>query len=117
MASVDNHSQLTINSQNKVFPKTDKNYRPSNLPSDKSQISFSNNPKSENLTNLPSDIENRKLTRGEKAGLTSAFLMFSGIGMIMGGSSAGKMGIFYGGTLIFSIGAVIALYLLFTNSR
>lgn len=61
------------------------------------------------------DIENRKLTPGEKAGVTAAFLMFVGIGMIMGGSGAGKMGIFYAGTAIFTVGAIIALYLLFKN--
>ncbi|MRJ06703.1 MAG: hypothetical protein C6I01_04205 [Epsilonproteobacteria bacterium] len=61
-------------------------------------------------------IEERKLTPGEKAGVTSALLMFFGVGMIMGGSASGKMGIFYGGTAIFTIGAGIALYLLFKYS-
>ena len=58
-------------------------------------------------------LKNRKLTGPEKAGVTSALLMFFGIGMIMGGSGAGNNPIFYTGTFIFSVGAGIALYLLF----
>jgi membrane protein implicated in regulation of membrane protease activity len=59
------------------------------------------------------DYENRKLTPAEKAGVTAALLMFFGVGMIMGGSSAGNNGVFYSGTIVFAIGSVIALYLLF----
>ncbi|MEO1941421.1 MAG: hypothetical protein ABGW77_00845 [Campylobacterales bacterium] len=58
-------------------------------------------------------LKNRKLTGPEKGGVTAALLMFFGIGMIMGGSSGGNNPIFYTGTGIFSMGAGIALYLLF----
>jgi membrane protein implicated in regulation of membrane protease activity len=59
------------------------------------------------------DYSNRKLTKSELAGVIAAFLMFIGIGMIMGGSSVGANGVFYSGVVIFSIGSAIALYLLF----
>ena len=59
------------------------------------------------------DYKDRKLTPGEKAGVSAAVLMFFGVGMIMGGSSSGNMKLFWSGVGVFSIGSVIALYLLF----
>lgn len=59
------------------------------------------------------DYKDRKLTKAELAGVIAAFLMFIGIGMIMGGSAVGNNGVFYTGTAIFSVGSIIALYLLF----
>ena len=61
------------------------------------------------------DYKNRKLTKSEKAGVSAAILMFFGIGMIMGGSSSGNMKLFWSGVGIFSIGSIIALYLLFKH--
>ncbi len=61
------------------------------------------------------DIQNRKLTPGEKAGVSAALLMFFGVGMIMGGSTSGKMPLFWSGVGIFALGSVIALYLLFKH--
>ena len=63
------------------------------------------------------DYKNRKLTPLEKAGVSAALLMFFGIGMIMGGSSSGKMTLFWSGVVIFSIGSAIALYLLFKTPK
>ena len=59
------------------------------------------------------DYKDRKLTFGEKLGVSAAILMFFGIGMIMGGSSSGNMKLFWSGVGVFSIGSSIALYLLF----
>ena len=59
------------------------------------------------------DYKDRKLTKAEKAGVSAAILMFFGIGMIMGGSAAGNMKLFWSGVTIFTIGSAIALYLLF----
>ena len=59
------------------------------------------------------DYKDRKLTPAEKAGVSAAILMFFGVGMIMGGSAAGDMPLFWSGVLIFAIGSAIALYLLF----
>ena len=59
------------------------------------------------------DYENRKLTKAEMAGVSAALLMFFGVGMIMGGSAAGNMGLFWSGVGVFAVGAAIALYLLF----
>jgi len=59
------------------------------------------------------DYKNRKLTPAEKAGVTAAVLMFFGIGMIMGGTTAGANGVFYAGVVVFAVGSAIALYLLF----
>jgi hypothetical protein len=61
------------------------------------------------------DYENRKLTKGEKLGVTAALIMFFSIGMIMGGSAAGNDRLVLIGGLIFSLGAAIALYLLFKH--
>jgi hypothetical protein len=59
------------------------------------------------------DYENRKLTPAELAGVIAAVLMFFGIGMIMGGTSAANDAVFYTGVGVFSVGSAIALYLLF----
>ena len=59
------------------------------------------------------DYKNRKLTKSELLGVIAAVLMFFGVGMIMGGTSAANNKLFFGGVGIFSIGSVIALYLLF----
>ena len=59
------------------------------------------------------DYKDRKLTPAEKAGVSAAVLMFFGVGMIMGGSSSGNMKLFWSGVGVFSVGSVIALYLLF----
>ena len=61
------------------------------------------------------DYKDRKLTPAEKAGVSAAVLMFFGIGMIMGGSSSGNMKLFWSGVGVFSIGSMIALYLLFKH--
>lgn len=61
------------------------------------------------------DYKDRKLTRGEKAGVSAALLMFFGIGMIMGGSASGAMKLFWSGVGIFAFGSAIALYLLFKH--
>ena len=54
----------------------------------------------------------RKLTPQEFAGVSAAFIMFFSIGMIMGGSAKGNDTIFYIGAFFFTIGAIIAIYLL-----
>ena len=59
------------------------------------------------------DYKDRKLTKGEKLGVTAALIMFFSVGIIMGGTSAGNDRLVLIGGFIFSIGAVIALYLLF----
>jgi hypothetical protein len=61
------------------------------------------------------DYKDRKLTTGEKLGVSAAIIMFLSIGMIMGGSAAGNDRLVLIGGGIFSIGAVIALYLLFKH--
>ncbi|NPA12275.1 MAG: hypothetical protein GXO62_08530 [Epsilonproteobacteria bacterium] len=62
---------------------------------------------------MQTDYENRKLTPGEKAGVSAALLMFFGVGMIMGGSASGNNPVFFTGAGVFALGAAIALYLLF----
>jgi len=59
------------------------------------------------------DYQNRKLTKGEKLGVSAAVIMFFSIGMIMGGTSAGNDKLVLIGGFIFSLGSAIALYLLF----
>jgi len=61
------------------------------------------------------DYKDRKLTKGEKAGVSAAVLMFFGVGMIMGGSASGNMKLFWSGVVVFAIGSSIALYLLFKH--
>jgi membrane protein DedA with SNARE-associated domain len=58
------------------------------------------------------DYKDRKFTLPEIAGVSAAFIMFIAIGMIMGGSASGSDKVFYLGAGLFSIGAVIAVYLL-----
>jgi len=58
------------------------------------------------------DYKDRKFTLPEIAGVSAAFIMFIAIGMIMGGTAVGNDGVFYSGAVLFSIGAVIAVYLL-----
>jgi len=62
------------------------------------------------------DYKDRKLTKAELAGVSAALLMFFGVGMIMGGSAAGDMPLFWSGVILFAIGAGIALFLLFKYS-
>ena len=59
----------------------------------------------------------RKLTIKEKAGILSAILMFFSIGMIMGGNSAGNMTLLYSGAGLFSIGAIIAIWLIINSEE
>jgi len=59
------------------------------------------------------DYKDRKLTKAEMLGVSAALLMFFGVGMIMGGSTAGNMPLFWSGVTLFAIGAGIALFLLF----
>ena len=59
------------------------------------------------------DYKDRKLTKAEIVGVSAALLMFFGVGMIMGGSAAGDMPLFWSGVILFGIGAGIALFLLF----
>jgi hypothetical protein len=61
------------------------------------------------------DLQNRKLTIGEKMGVSAALIMFVAVGMIMGGTTAGNDNLVLAGGGIFSIGAAIALYLLFKH--
>jgi len=58
------------------------------------------------------DYKDRKFTLPEIAGVSAAFIMFIAIGMIMGGTTAGNDKVFYSGAVLFSLGAVIAVYLL-----
>ena len=58
------------------------------------------------------DYKDRKFTLPEIAGVSAAFIMFIAIGMIMGGTAAGNDKVFYSGAALFSIGAVVAVYLL-----
>jgi len=58
------------------------------------------------------DYKDRKFTLPEIAGVSAAFIMFIAIGMIMGGTSVGNDKLFYSGAGLFSLGAVIAIYLL-----
>jgi membrane protein DedA with SNARE-associated domain len=58
------------------------------------------------------DYKGRKFTLPEIAGVSAAFIMFIAIGMIMGGTAAGNDKVFYLGAGLFSVGAVIAVYLL-----
>jgi len=63
------------------------------------------------------DYKDRKLTKDEKIGVTAALLMFFGIGMLMGGSFAGNMSLFWSGVGLFAGGSFIALYLLFKHKK
>jgi len=63
------------------------------------------------------DYKDRKLTKSEIAGVSAAFIMFISIGMIMGGTSAGNDTVFYSGAALFTVGASIAVYLLFAHKK
>jgi len=58
------------------------------------------------------DYKDRKFTLPEIMGVSAAFIMFMAIGMIMGGTAAGNDKVFYSGAALFTLGAVIAVYLL-----
>ena len=58
------------------------------------------------------DYKDRKFTLPEIAGVSAAFIMFIGIGMIMGGTAVGNDKVFYTGDVFFVIGAIVAVYLL-----
>jgi len=58
------------------------------------------------------DYKDRKFTLPELMGVSAAFIMFISIGMIMGGTAAGNDKVFYSGAALFTLGAVIAVYLL-----
>jgi membrane protein DedA with SNARE-associated domain len=58
------------------------------------------------------DYKDRKFTLPEIAGVSAAIFMFIAIGMIMGGTAAGNDKVFYSGAVLFSLGAIIAVYLL-----
>jgi len=60
-------------------------------------------------------MEDRKLTKYEKLGVLAAFIMFIAVGMIMGGTSAGNDRLVLIGGGVFSVGAAIALFLLFKH--
>ena len=63
------------------------------------------------------DYKDRKFTIPEIMGVSAAIIMFFAIGMIMGGSAAGNNKVFYAGAIFFSLGASIALYLLFKYGK
>jgi hypothetical protein len=56
----------------------------------------------------------RKLTFKEKMGVLAAILMFFAIGMMMGGGKAGNLPLQYTGAGFFTIGSLIAVWLLVT---
>jgi membrane protein DedA with SNARE-associated domain len=58
------------------------------------------------------DYKDRKFTIPEIMGVSAALMMFIAIGMIMGGTAAGNNKVFYSGAGLFTVGAVIAVYLL-----
>jgi hypothetical protein len=62
-------------------------------------------------------MEERKLTFKEKAGVFAAIIMFFGVGMIMGGNSAGNMKLLYAGATLFASGGAIALWLLIDSKK
>ena len=57
----------------------------------------------------------RKLTGKEKAGVSAAIMMFLAIGMMMGGGKAGNMPLTYSGAGLFTIGAVIGVWLIMSS--
>jgi len=59
----------------------------------------------------------RKLTLKEKLGVTAAIMMFFAIGMMMGGGKAGNMPLTYSGAGLFTIGAVIAVWLIIDSNK
>ena len=59
----------------------------------------------------------RKLTLKEKFGVSAAIMMFFAIGMMMGGGKAGNMSLTYSGAGLFTIGAVIAIWLIIDSNK
>ena len=59
----------------------------------------------------------RKLTLKEKFGVSAAIMMFFAIGMMMGGGKAGNMPLTYSGAGLFTIGAVIAVWLIIDSNK
>ena len=59
----------------------------------------------------------RKLTLKEKLGVAAAIMMFFAIGMMMGGGKAGNMPLTYSGAGLFTIGAVIAVWLIIDSNK
>ena len=62
-------------------------------------------------------MEERKLTFREKLGVFSAIIMFLSIGMIMGGSSVGNHTLLYIGSFIFTIGGLVAVWLIVDSKK
>jgi len=59
----------------------------------------------------------RKLTLKEKLGISAAIMMFFAVGMMMGGGKAGNMPLTYSGAGLFTIGAVIAVWLIIDSNK
>jgi len=59
-------------------------------------------------------MEERKLTLKEKLGVFAAIIMFLSIGMMMGGGKAGNLPLEYSGAGLFTLGAIIGVWLLVT---
>ena len=59
-------------------------------------------------------MEERKLTLKEKLGVFAAIIMFLSIGMMMGGGKAGNLILEYSGAGLFTLGAIIGVWLLVT---
>ncbi len=59
----------------------------------------------------------RKLTLKEKFGVSAAIMMFFAVGMMMGGGKAGNMPLTYSGAGLFTIGAVIAVWLIIDSNK
>jgi len=59
-------------------------------------------------------MEERKLTLKEKLGVFAAIIMFLSIGMMMGGGKAGNLPLQYSGAGLFTLGAIIGVWLLVT---
>jgi len=60
-------------------------------------------------------MQERKLTTKEKFGVSAAIMMFFAIGMMMGGGKAGNMPLTYSGAGLFTLGAIIAIWLIVTS--
>jgi len=59
-------------------------------------------------------MEERKLTLKEKLGVFAAIIMFLSVGMMMGGGKAGNLPLQYSGAGLFTLGAIIGVWLLVT---
>jgi len=62
-------------------------------------------------------MQERKLTFKEKMGVLAAIVMFFGVGMIMGGNSAGNMKLLYSGAGLFMFGGIVAIWLLIESKK